>query len=79
MAGIQSFQDPAVLVGYDTADDAGAYLLEDGTVLVQSVDFFTPVVDDPFVYGQVAATNALSDIYAMGGVPKFALSVVAFS
>jgi selenide,water dikinase len=78
LAGIETIQDPAVLVGYETSDDAGVYLLDEETVLLQSVDFFTPIVDDPFIYGQVAAANALSDIYAMGGVPKFALSIVAF-
>lgn len=72
------FVDPNVLVGYQTADDAGVYLLDEGTALVQSVDFFTPVVDDPFIYGQIAAANSLSDIYAMGGTPRFALSVVGF-
>ena len=66
------------MVGYEKADDAGVYLLTDDTAIVQSIDFFTPVVDDPFQYGQIAAVNSLSDIYAMGGVPRFALSVVAF-
>lgn len=65
-------------MGYDKADDAGVYLLDNQTALVQSVDFFTPVVDDPFVYGQISAANSLSDIYAMGGSPRFALSVVGF-
>jgi selenide,water dikinase len=67
-----------VLVGYETADDAGVYLLDDGRCLVQTIDFFTPVVDDPYDYGQVAAANALSDIYAMGATPLYAISVVCF-
>ncbi len=78
MSGIPHFADPNVLVGYNTADDAGVYLLDDKTALVQSVDFFTPIVDDPFDYGRIAAANALSDIYAMGGTPRFALALVAF-
>jgi selenide,water dikinase len=70
--------DPNVLVGFETADDAGVYLIDEETAIVQSTDFFTPIVDDPFVYGQIAATNALSDIYAMGARPRFALSIVGF-
>ena len=67
-----------MLVGYETADDAGVYRLDDDRALVQTVDFFTPVVDDPFTYGQIAAANSLSDIYAMGGVPQVALCLVGF-
>ena len=67
-----------VLVGFDKADDAGVYQLAPDLALVQTVDFFTPVVDDPYVYGQIAAANSLSDIYAMGARPVSALSVVAF-
>ena len=67
-----------VLVGYGTNDDAGIYLLENGTALVQTVDFFTPIVDDPYDFGRIAATNALSDVYAMGGRPLTALNIVAF-
>ena len=70
--------DPRVLVGYNTADDAGVIKLNDETGLVQSVDFFTPIVDDPYLYGQIAAANSLSDIYAMGGVPLSALNIVGF-
>src|SRR2546423_4632555 len=70
--------DPNVLVGFDTNDDAGIYLVADGLALVQTVDFFTPVVDDPFMFGQIAATNALSDVYAMGGKPRTALALVCF-
>jgi selenide, water dikinase len=67
-----------VLVGYGSSDDAGVYLLRDGLALVSTVDFFTPIVDDPFDFGRIAATNALSDVYAMGGRPVTALNIVAF-
>jgi selenide,water dikinase len=70
--------DPNVLVGFDRADDAGVYRLTPDQALVQTVDFFTPVVDDPFIFGQIAATNALSDVYAMGGKPLTALALVCF-
>jgi selenide, water dikinase len=70
--------DPNVLVGFDTNDDAGIYLLGEGLALVQTVDFFTPIVDDPHLFGQIAAANALSDVYAMGGRPVSALSIVGF-
>jgi selenide, water dikinase len=70
--------DPNVLVGFDHADDAGVYRLGPGTALVQTVDFFTPIVDDPYIFGQIAATNALSDVYAMGGRPLTALALVCF-
>ena len=70
--------DPNVLVGFDTADDAGVYRLSAEQALVQTVDFFTPIVDDPYTFGQIAATNALSDVYAMGGRPISALAVVCF-
>lgn len=78
LAGIPQFPDPAVLVGTATSDDAAVYRLPDGTKIVQTLDFFTPVVDDPYAFGQVAAANALSDIYAMGARPLFALNIVAF-
>jgi selenide,water dikinase len=67
-----------VIVGFDTADDAGVFRLSNETALVQTVDYFTPVADDPFVYGQVAAMNSLNDVYAMGGTPLSALSIVCF-
>jgi len=70
--------DPNVLVGFDKADDAGVYLLSPELALVQTVDFFTPIVDDPYTFGQIAATNALSDIYAMGGKPISSLALVCF-
>ena len=71
-------QDPNVLVGFDYADDAGVYRLTPDNALVQTVDFFTPIVDDPYVFGQIAATNSLSDVYAMGGRPLTSLAMVCF-
>ena len=70
--------DDRVLIDYRTADDAGVYKLDETRALVQTVDFFTPIVDDPFVYGQIAAANALSDVYAMGGRPLTALAIAGF-
>jgi selenide, water dikinase len=71
-------QDDNLLVGFDTADDAAVYRLSDDLALVQTVDFFTPIVDDPFTFGQIAAVNSLSDVYAMGGMPMTALTIVCF-
>src|SRR5947208_12730674 len=71
-------RDPNLLVGAATADDAGVYRIDRDRALVQTVDFFTPIVDDPYVYGQIAAANALSDVYAMGGRPLTALAVAGF-
>ncbi|MGA3223118.1 MAG: selenide, water dikinase SelD [Acidobacteriaceae bacterium] len=71
-------RDPNLLVGFDTSDDAGIYQIAPDLALVQTVDFFTPLVDDPFLFGKIAATNALSDVYAMGGRPVSALSIVCF-
>lgn len=70
--------DARLLVGIDTADDAGIYQLDPTTALIQTVDFFTPIVDDPYLFGQIAAANSLSDVYAMGGRPLTALNIVAF-
>ena len=78
MSDIPPSSDPRVLVDFRTADDAGVYAWEGGLALVQTVDFFTPIVDDPFLYGQIAAANALSDVYAMGGQPRTALAIAAF-
>ena len=78
VAGLPAVTDPRVLVASDTADDAGVVRLTDELALVQTVDFFTPIVDDPYAFGRIAATNALSDIYAMGGVPVAALNLVAY-
>ena len=67
-----------VLVGFDTSDDAGVYKLTESLALVQTVDFFTPIVDDPYTFGAIAAANSLSDVYAMGGRPISALSILAY-
>jgi selenide,water dikinase len=71
-------KDPKVLVGLETSDDAGVYQLNDEVALIQTADFFTPIVDDPYTFGQIAVANALSDVYAMGGKPLTALNLVAF-
>ncbi len=68
--------DPNLLVGYDSSDDAAVYGITDGVATIQTVDFFTPIVDDPYLFGQIAAANALSDVYAMGGVPKLAMNLL---
>ncbi|MGN6557672.1 MAG: selenide, water dikinase SelD [Solirubrobacterales bacterium] len=78
-AGLPAFSDPSLLVGLDPADDAAVYKLSDELALVQTLDFFTPIVDDPRDFGRIAATNALSDVYAMGARPVLALNIVAFS
>lgn len=78
LAKLPRQSDPNVLIGFDTADDAGVYRLADDLALVQTVDFFTPIVDDPYTFGQIAAANSLSDVYAMGGRPVSALSIVGF-
>jgi len=70
--------DPNVIVGFDTNDDAGIYRINESLALVQTVDFFTPIVDDPFLFGQIAAANSLSDVYAMGGRPISSVSIVGF-
>jgi selenide, water dikinase len=75
---LPSQHDDRVLIDYRTSDDAGVYRIDERRALVQTVDFFTPIVDDPFVYGQIAAANALSDVYAMGGRPLTALAIAAF-
>jgi len=71
-------QVPELLVGRETSDDAGVYQLTDSIALIQTIDYFTPVVDDPYMFGQIAAANALSDVYAMGGKPKTALNMVGY-
>ncbi len=78
LAALPVKSDPRLLVGRETFDDAGVFRLSDDVALVQTVDFFAPIVDDPFDFGQVAAANALSDVYAMGGQPLTALNIVAF-
>ena len=78
LASVPRWADKNVLVGFDTADDAGVYKLTAELALVQTVDFFTPIVDDPYTYGAIAAANSLSDVYAMGGRPISALSILAW-
>ncbi len=77
MRDLPQFEDERLLVGSSTSDDAAVYALSDDLALVQTLDFFTPIVDDPFLYGQIAATNSLSDVYAMGGKPITAMNVAA--
>ncbi len=76
LSGLPVRQDPNLLVGFDKSDDAAVYRISDELALVQTVDFFPPIADDPYLFGQIAATNALSDIYAMGGEPKLALNLM---
>lgn len=78
MQGLPRFEDPNLLIGAEHFSDAGVYRLADNLAIVQTTDFFPPVVDDPFVYGQIAAANSLSDIYAMGARPRTALNIVGF-
>ena len=78
LSDIPAQTDDRVLVDFRTADDAGVFKWESGPALVQTVDFFTPIVDDPYVYGQIAAANAVSDVYAMGGQPLTALAIAGF-
>jgi selenide, water dikinase len=76
--GLPKFDNVDMLVGTETSDDAGVFRLRPDLAIVNTVDFFTPIVDDPYVFGQIAATNALSDVYAMGGEPKTAMNIVCF-
>jgi selenide,water dikinase len=78
MAGLPKFSHPNLLVGTDTFDDAGVYKINDEQAIIQTLDFFTPMVDDPYLFGQIAAANALSDVYAMGGTPITAMNIAAF-
>ncbi len=78
MSKLPKFDDDNLLVGLETSDDAAIYKINDETALIQTTDFFTPVVDDPYMFGQIAAANALSDAYAMGGEPRIALNIVGF-
>ena len=77
LEGLKVHQDPNLLVGYDKSDDASVYRISEELALVQTVDFFPPIADDPYTFGAIAAANALSDVYAMGGEPKLALNVMA--
>lgn len=79
LEGFESHRDPNLIVGYDKSDDASVYVLDEERALVQTTDFFPPIVDDPFLFGQIAATNALSDVYAMGGEPKLALNLMCIT
>ena len=79
LEGFRTHTDPRLIVGYDKSDDASVYVVSDDTAIVQTTDFFPPIVDDPFLYGQIAATNALSDVYAMGGAPKLALNIMCLA
>jgi len=78
LCGLAFPSDENVIIGLDRADDAGVYRISNDLALIQTVDFFTPIVDDPYWFGQIAAANALSDVYAMGGTPKTAMNLVAF-
>jgi len=78
LSAIPKFDDPNMLVGFDSSDDGAVYKLSDDIAIIQTLDFFPPIVDDPYLFGQIAAANALSDIYAMGGDVKVALNIVAF-
>lgn len=78
LSGIEFATNPNLLVGTNTADDAGVFKISEEIALIQTLDFFTPIVDDPFVFGQIAAANSLSDIYAMGGLPLTTLNIVCF-
>ena len=79
LEGFQTHSDPRLIVGYDKSDDASVYVLDENTALIQTTDFFPPIVDDPFLYGRIAAVNAMSDVYAMGGEPKLALNILCAS
>lgn len=78
MCGLKFPTDSNLIVGLDIADDAGVYKITDEIAIIQTIDFFTPIVDDPYCFGQIAAANALSDVYAMGGMPKTAMNIVCF-
>ncbi len=78
MCGIEILEHPDVLVGLNSPDDAGVFRINNDLAIIQTVDFFTPVVDDPYWFGQIAVANALSDVYAMGGIPKTAMNLVSF-
>lgn len=79
LEGFRTHHDPCLIVGYDKSDDASVYVLDENIALIQTTDFFPPIVDDPYLYGRIAATNALSDVYAMGGEPKLALNILCLA
>ena len=78
MAGLPKISDPRIIVGFESSDDACVYKLTDDIAIINTVDFFPPIVDDPYMFGQIAAANALSDVYAMGGQPKLAMNLLTF-
>ena len=78
MCHLPKFHDPDLLVGFESSDDAAVYKINDDTVLIQTVDLFPPMVDDPYSFGQIAAANALSDVYAMGGIPRLAMNILCY-
>ena len=78
LAKLPKFQDENLLVGFDSSDDAAVYKVREDLAIVQTVDFFPPMVDDPYVFGQIAATNSLSDVYAMGSTPATAMNLICF-
>ncbi len=78
MAGLPKISDPRILVGFESSDDACVYKVSDDIAIINTVDFFPPIVDDPYMFGQIAAANALSDVYAMGGQPKLAMNLLTF-
>ena len=79
LEGFETHKDERLIVGYDKSDDASVYVIDGETALIQTTDFFPPIVDDPFLFGQIAAANALSDVYAMGGEPKLALNIMCLA
>lgn len=79
LEGFKSHEDERLIVGYDKSDDASVYVIDEHTALIQTTDFFPPIVDEPYLYGRIAATNALSDVYAMGGEPKLALNIMCIA
>ena len=78
LSKLPKFKNDKLIVGLETSDDACVYKINDDLAMIQTVDFFTPVVDDPFTFGQIAAANSLSDVYAMGGEPAIALNIIGF-
>ena len=78
MSKLPKFEDDNLIVGIETSDDAAIYKVTDDIAMIQTVDFFTPIVDDPYMFGQIAAANSLSDVWAMGGEPAVALNIVGF-
>ena len=79
LEGFKTHKDERLIVGYDKSDDASVYVINEETALIQTTDFFPPIVDDPYLYGQIAAANALSDVYAMGGTPKLAMNIMCLA